>query len=144
MKKQEENQVYDSLLEKLSQLKKEMEDIRDKLKMARLDGDLSENADWKILNEKLESLQQQYFLFRGKLFIVKDRIEPEVLITFRLLETGEEKLVKLTDEWDADPTQGRISVTSPLGLALAKKEVGEITEVRTPERVYKIQIINIK
>jgi transcription elongation GreA/GreB family factor len=45
MKKQEENQVYDSLLGKLSQLKKEMEDIRDKLKMARLDGDLSENAD---------------------------------------------------------------------------------------------------
>ena len=144
MKKQEENQVYDSLLGKLSQLKKEMEDIRDKLKMARLDGDLSENADWKILNEKLENLQQQDFLLREKLFILKDRVESEILITFQLLETGEEKVVKLTEEWDADPTQGRISVTSPLGLALAKKQVGEIAEVQTPERVYKIQIINIK
>jgi hypothetical protein len=35
---------------------------------------------------------------REKLFVLKDRVESEILITFQLLETGEEKVVKLTEE----------------------------------------------
>ena len=129
------------LTEKLAKLKKEIEKVTEQLRMA--GGDISENADWKILNEKLENLQKKFFDESEKLFLTKDKSEPENLITYRLLEGGEEKKIKLT-QWTADPDQGRISTVSPLGLALMNKKVGEVSEVRTKEKTYKIQIISIK
>jgi transcription elongation GreA/GreB family factor len=89
-------------------------------------------------------LQAQYFFLENKLFLVKNKTETKTLITYRLLANGEQKEVELTEEWVADPNQGRISVTSPLGLALVNKKEGEISEVRTKENSYKIQIISIK
>jgi transcription elongation GreA/GreB family factor len=91
----------------------------------------------------LENLHRRFFLLKEKLLLTKYRIKPEVSITYRLLESGEEKSIKLS-QWATDPEQGRISMVSPLGLALVDKKVGEIGEVRTNRKVYKVQIIGIK
>lgn len=144
MNKSEKNEAYEILSQRLLELEKKIVVARNKLKMARLDGDRKENADWNILDEELESLQGQYFFLENKLFLVKNKTESKTLITYRLLANGEQKEVELTEEWVADPNQGRISITSPLGLALVNKKEGEISEVRTKENSYKIQIISIK
>ena len=45
MSKSKKNEAYDILSQRLLKLKEELVIVRSKLKMAQLDGDLSENAD---------------------------------------------------------------------------------------------------
>jgi len=133
-----------TIQEELQELEKTLSSLLENLKMASLDGDLSENYDWKILNEKREKLQRQIFelKLKKKILKMKDKTN-NAKITFQLLETGEKKTIELTDEWNVNPEQGKISTTSPLGLALVEKKPGEISEVKTRTRTYKVQIINI-
>ncbi|CAJ0824570.1 22171_t:CDS:2 [Entrophospora sp. SA101] len=124
--------------EKLRKLESEYSATKEKLKMYGLDGDFSENADWVLLEEKKNKLQTKIDLLKAKM--TETNQEDEKIITYRLLATGEEKTIKVTN-WEIDPFQGRISFTSPLGLALINKKVGEISEVQTNQQNYKIQIL---
>ena len=65
-------------------------------------------------------------------------------ITYQLLTTKEKKTIELTTQEEIDPARGVISPTSPLGLALTNKEVGQIVEVKTPHKTYQIKILQIK
>lgn len=70
--------------------------------------------------------------------------EDDKIITYRLLETGEQITVQLTSG-EADPDQGKISRVSPLGMALDNKKVGEITEVKIgSNEKYQIQIVKVE
>ena len=128
------------LQEKLQKLEKDYFSTREKLKMYGAK-DCSENSDWLLLNEKLIIYQTQIDLLKDKM--VEMNKEDDKIITYRLLETGEEKTVQLTNG-ETDPDQGKISRFSPLGKVLNNKKVGEITEVKTSQKKYKIQILVIK
>jgi hypothetical protein len=52
MSKSEKNRAYEILSKRLLELEKKIEVIRNKLKMARLDGDYKENADQQILEKE--------------------------------------------------------------------------------------------
>jgi transcription elongation GreA/GreB family factor len=56
---------------------------------------------------------------------------------------GEDKevCVELVEDWDADPLNGKISKSCPLGVALNGKMAGETTEVITSKGSYKVIII---
>ena len=69
--------------------------------------------------------------------------ENDKIITYRLLETGMEKTIQLTNG-ETDPDQGKISRISPLGMALSNKKIGEIAEVKLGQKKYQIQILNIE
>ena len=131
---------YIILQEKLQKLERDYLSTREKLKMYGAK-DCSENSDWLLLNEKLIICQTQIDLLKTKM--VEMKREDDKLITYLLLETGEEKTIQLTSG-EADPDQGRISRLSPLGMALNNKKMGEITEVKTTQKKYKIQILVIK
>jgi len=128
------------LQEKLQKLEKDYFSTREKLKLYGAK-DCSENSDWLLLNEKLIIYQTQIDLLKDKM--VEMNKEDDKIITYRLLETGEEKTVQLTNG-ETDPDQGKISRFSPLGKVLNNKKVGEITEVKTSQKKYKIQILVIK
>jgi len=128
------------LQEKLQKLEKDYFSTREKLKMYGAK-DCSENSDWLLLNEKLIIYQTQIDLLKDKM--VEMNKEDDKIITYRLLETGEEKTIQLTNG-ETDPDQGKISRLSPLGMALNNKKMGEITEVKTTQKKYKIQILVIK
>jgi transcription elongation GreA/GreB family factor len=69
--------------------------------------------------------------------------ENDKTITYKILETGEEITVRLTNgEVDAD--QGKISRISPVGVALNNKKAGEIVEVKSGQKKYQIQVLNVK
>ena len=131
---------YIILQEKLQKLEKDYFSTREKLKMYGAK-DCSENSDWLLLNEKLIIYQTQIDLLKDKM--VEMNKEDDKIITYCLLETGEEKTVQLTNG-ETDPDQGKISRFSPLGKVLNNKKVGEITEVKTSQKKYKIQILVIK
>jgi transcription elongation GreA/GreB family factor len=75
---------------------------------------------------------------------VEKNSRPDQIFTYRLLATGEQKTIRLTNEWEADPNQDCVSFTSPLGLALWNKKVGQIVEIQIGQKKYQIQIITIK
>ena len=131
---------YIILQEKLQKLERDYLSTREKLKMYGAK-DCSENSDWLLLNEKLIICQAQIDLLKKKMLEMNE--EDDKIITYCLLETGEEKTIQLTSG-EADPDQGRISRLSPLGMALNNKKMGEITEVKTTQKKYKIQILVIK
>jgi len=131
---------YIILQEKLQKLERDYLSTREKLKMYGAK-DCSENSDWLLLNEKLIIYQTQIDLLKDKM--VEMNKEDDKIITYCLLETGEEKTVQLTNG-ETDPDQGKISRFSPLGKVLNNKKVGEITEVKTSQKKYKIQILVIK
>ena len=134
----------DSCWKNEEELEKEIEEVREKLKLAALDGDISENADLMLLHEKLLSLsRKKYYLSLAKQEN-KRRGKFNLLVGYRIVETGEEREIMLTDKWSPDPEQNEISIDSPLGQALFEKKIDEISEVKTKTKPYKVQIINIK
>ncbi|CAJ0865784.1 13940_t:CDS:2 [Entrophospora sp. SA101] len=137
MEKKKNREGYLILQEKLRKLESDYLLTKEKLKIYGLDGDFSENADWVLLEEKKNNLQNKIDSLKVKMAEVNQ--EEEKVITYRLLATGEEKAIKITN-WESDPAQGKISPVSPLGMALVNKKVGEITEdlpKNSPEKVDK-------
>jgi len=136
MKKNNNSEKF-PLQDELSQLEKKFEQKILELKMARLNGDYKENLDQQLIEEKIDKLQDKINLLKIKKTTTKK------IVTYRILETGEAKTIELTNEQEPDHFQNRISATSPLGLALQNKQEGEISEVKTTQKSYKIQIISV-
>ena len=90
----------------------------------------------------LESEKYILLLAAGKDYSLNGYQEQQIGRDY-LKENGEEKTIQLTSG-EVDPDQGKISRASPLGMALNNQKVGEITEVTTSQKKYKIQILVIK
>lgn len=138
MKKKKNQEEYNALSEKLKKLESLYSSTVEKLKIYGYK-DSSENSDWIALNEKLAICWSQINSLKVKL--AKKSQESDKIITYRLLETSEEKSVQLTNG-ETDANQGKISAISPLGIALNDKKVGEISEVKV-NPPYKVKIISI-
>jgi transcription elongation factor GreA len=59
-----------------------------------------------------------------------ERVVFGATVTILDIETGDEKTYRIVGEYEADLTQGSISITSPLARALIGREVGD--EVQVP------------
>ena len=122
------------------------------IQRARELGDLSENAEYSaakerqsLVNARLEQLQKRMAELSmidmtkiphgvaglGSTVIVYD-INKEEEIQFRLVTTEEANL-----------TKGSISTTSPIGRALMGKRTGDVTEIRTPGGVRKMEVLKL-
>jgi len=116
---------------------------------ARAHGDLSENAEYHTAKEK------QGFI-EGKICELEDKISRAEIIdisqvrgeqvkygaSIKLLDedTNNEIIYKIVSEYEADVSNGMISIISPLAKALIGKKVDESLEFNTPKgiRYYKI------
>jgi len=137
-KKNKEN--YLILQKKLKGLEEKLFNIIEKLKMYGYK-DSSENSDWTFYDEERLKCQSEINLLNSKMAGMSQ--DDDKTITYKILETGEEVTVRLTNgEVEAD--QGKISQTSPVGMALSNKKVGEIGEVITEQKRYKVQILRIE
>ncbi len=123
----------------------EIADARDK-------GDLSENAEYHAAKEEQSMLEY-------KIAQLKDTLSKARLIDESLLDTSKVlalSIVKIRNidnkmEFDytlvadavSDLSQGKLSVSSPIGHGLLGKEVGDIAEIETPSGVVKFEIVSI-
>jgi len=141
MKKKKENQEgYAILQEKLKKFESDYLATKERLKIYGYK-DSSENADWTTLSEKLIIYQSQINFLKTKMAEMSR--EGDKVVTYRLLETGEEKIVQLTNG-ETDPDQGKISRVSTLGMALNNKKVGEIVEVKIGQESYQVKILRVE
>ncbi len=144
---------YDKLKKELHTMKTEgRKEIAEAIAEARSKGDLSENAEYDaakdaqgFLEMKISELEKT--LANAEILNEKDldTSEVRVLCKVKLLNMKVQKEVeyKLVSESEADVSQGKISVTSPIGKGLLGYKVGEIAEVQTPAGVIKFKILDI-
>lgn len=129
----------------LEELKKELSELVDvkrphlvdRLSVARSMGDLSENNDYQDAKEELAFTD-------GRISELENLVQNAQIAnpaTAGSIDVGHKVTVKVNSaqavfhivgEWEADPTQKKISPSSPLGQALMGKKVGERVEVAAP------------
>ena len=117
------------------------QEIAQKIKEAREQGDLSENAEYDAAKDEqgkiedriaeLEELLNNAEIISGTFVKAKD------------LETGETVEYKVVGSSQADSLNFMISDESPVGRALKDSKKGETVKVDTPAGVLKFKIIDI-
>lgn len=129
---------------------KKRPEILTRLTDARDQGDLSENAEYTAAKDELsfidgrideiEEILKQATVVSGQ-SNGKKSVDIGSIVTVHIGDKKEEFTV--VGEWEADPTQKKISHESPLGKALMGKHVGEILEVEAPAGKVKYTIVSI-
>lgn len=120
---------------------------------AREKGDLKENAEYDAAKEAQGILEAKIKHLEG--IIANARILDEsnidtskvsilTRVTLINLNTKKNVTYKIVSEKEADPKQGKISVTSPIGHSLLGKTVGEEVNVQVPAGVLKFKIEKIE
>jgi transcription elongation factor GreA len=122
------------------------------LEEARAHGDLSENAEYEAAKARQELVQVRISQIGGRireLSMYTIASIPEGVaaygsrVTVEDLEEGEEIIYNLVFPEEAEVSQGRISLGSPLGRALLNRTVGDEIEVQTPKGKRRYQIVEL-
>ncbi|MBI5883956.1 MAG: transcription elongation factor GreA [Elusimicrobia bacterium] len=137
-------------------LLKEIEELRERKKVlsfeigeAREKGDISENAEYHSAKERLGEVLRRMANAQTKLANAKlieevkgaaDTVAIGMKVTLQDKATNDEITYTLVGSEDSDPTEGKISVYSPMAQGLLGKKQGEEAEVTLPagKRVFKI------
>lgn len=141
---------YSLLQKEVVDLERTRREIAEKLGLAGFDSDLSENGDFWALLEKLEKTtkkisEKNSLLERADICQKNDNkslVGLGSIVTYKILNTGEEKTVEITDTVEANPPQ-KISLYSPLGESLSGKKVGDIFD-KPGKNKSQTQILAIK
>lgn len=120
---------------------------------ARSHGDISENAEYDAakdaqgLNEK-RVIDLEDKLSRAQILDNKNIPKDEVLIgatvTLKDLDTNEELRYTLVSEAEADYSEGKVSISSPVGKGLLNHRENEVVEIEIPAGVLKYKILKIE
>lgn len=143
---------YEKLKKELEQLKTEdRHRIAENIREAKSHGDLRENAMYheaKLNQKRLESriAELEKALQVAKIVDTENAVGASLGTTLKLQdeEWGDIFSVTLAGAYEADPDNGRISVTSPLGAALMGKKEGDEVEVDAPTGKQKYLIIDVE
>jgi transcription elongation factor GreA len=119
---------------------------------AREHGDITENSEY------LAAKERQAFI-EGRMAELEDKISRADVIDISKLsgddvkfgatvkladeDTDEEATYQIVGEVEADISQGRLSITSPLARALIGKSTGDSVEVDTPRGAKSYEIITV-
>jgi transcription elongation factor GreB len=116
-------------------------------------GDRSENAAYIYGKKRLREIDSRLRYLRRKVDSVTpvdlaslphtDHIRFGAIVTVER-EDGETFTWRLVDKEESDPKRGRISIQSPVGLALQRKEEGDVIEVKTPSGPTEYEILQVR
>ncbi|MFP6640649.1 MAG: transcription elongation factor GreA [Myxococcota bacterium] len=116
-------------------------------------GDLSENAEYHAAKERQSHIVGQIASLEDKLARAQvidppdrppDNVQFGVTVLLSDSDSGEEITYTIVGDDEANPNQGRISLSSPVARALINKKVDETVIVRAPKGDRKLEILEIK
>lgn len=128
-------------------------DVAAKIKEARGQGDLSENAEYDAAKEEQAEIEARIItlekMLRNAEVIDEEEINTGIVSIGNKIklydEDFEEEVVyTIVGSAEADPELGKISNESPLGISLLGRKVGDIAEVEAPDGVLKFKILEIQ
>lgn len=139
--------------EELQELKvNKRKEVAQKIKEAREQGDLSENAEYdaakdeqRDIEARIEELEK---ILKNAEVVVEDEVDlDKINIGCRVrildLEFNEELDYKIVGSTEANSLKGKISNESPVGHALIGKKVGDMVEVETQAGILKYKVLDI-
>ena len=146
--------------EGLKKLEDELQDLKvnqrrkiaQKIKEAREQGDLSENAEYDAAKDEQRDIearieQIEKILKNAEVVLDEeidlDKISIGCLVRVLDVEYDEEEEYKLVGSSEASSLQNKISNESPFGQALIGAKVGDIVEVEAPAGVIKYKVLSI-
>ena len=128
-------------------------EVAEKIKEARGQGDLSENAEYDSAKEEQAEIEARIVVIEKMLRNVEvideeavsnDRVSLGSVVKLFDVDMDEEIEYKIVGPAEADPGQGRISNESPLGRELLNQGVGKTVEIEAPDGMIEFKILEIK
>jgi transcription elongation factor GreB len=115
-------------------------------------GDRSENADYKEGKRRLREIDRRLRFLERRLAYAevvdasaqkqRDRVFFGATVTY-VTERDEERTVTIVGVDEADMVEGKVSIGSPVALALLRARVGDEVKVRTPRGVETLEVLQI-
>lgn len=136
--------------EELEQLKTvKRREVAQAIQIAKEQGDLSENAEYVEAKEAQGLLEQRIADLENSLKsaeVIQKESGDIVCVgdSVTLKINGGEVIYTLVGPNEADPSTGKISNESPLGIALIGKREGEKTYVKTPTGNKEVKIVKVR
>ena len=128
-------------------------EVAQKIKEAREQGDLSENAEYDAAKEEQRDIElriEEIDKILKNAEVVDDNdgdssvINVGCTVTIKDLEFNEEMEYKIVGSTEADSLKGKSSNESPVGKALIGAQKGETVEVETPAGIIKYEILDVR
>lgn len=112
-------------------------------------GDLTENSEYASAKQDLVFIdgriaELEEILHGAKIITSHPKGLVDVGCKVTIHMNGKRDVFHLVGEWEADPSNKKISHSSPLGKALMGKKVGETVEVEAPAGKILYKIISIE
>ena len=142
---------YEDELQNLKVFKRK--EVAQKIKEARKQGNLSENAEYdaakdeqRDIEARIEELEK---LLKNAEVVVEDEIDLDKInvgckVKVRDLEFDEDMEFSIVGSTEANSLQNKISNESPVGQALIGKKVGDIVDVETQMGTIQYQVLEIQ
>lgn len=147
--------------EGLQKLENELQDLKvvkrkevaQKIKEAREQGDLSENAEYDAAKDEQRDIEARIEeiekILKNAEVVVEDEVDLDKIsvgCAVRILdcEYDEELEYKIVGSTEANSLRGKISNESPVGRALLGAKVGDIVEVETQAGVLSYKVLEIQ
>ena len=142
---------YEDELQDLKVVKRR--EVAQKIKEAREQGDLSENAEYdaakdeqRDIEARIEELEK---ILKNAEVVDEDEVDLgriNIGCQFKILdlEYNDELSYKIVGSTEANSLKGKISNESPVGKALIGAQVGDVITVETPAGAFKYQVLEIQ
>lgn len=128
-------------------------EIAQKIKEAREQGDLSENAEYDAAKDEQRDIELRIeeiekILKNAEVFLEED-VAGDVVslgstVTIKDLEYNDEFVYKIVGSTEADSLDGKISNESPVGRALIGSKKGTTVTVETPAGELKYKVVKVE
>ena len=129
------------------------QEVAEKIREAREQGDLSENAEYdaakdeqRDIEARIEELEK---ILKNAEVVVEDEVDLDKInigcvVKIKDMELKQEMTYKIVGSTEANSLKGFISNESPLGLALIGKKKDDMVEVESPSGMIQYKIISFE
>ena len=144
---------YQKLYDELEELKVERVKIAKAIHEARMQGDISENAEYDAAKEAQAHNGARISEAEGKLAKVRiiedekipsDKIFIGAIVTLKDLDSDEKLQYMMVSPEEASYEENKISIFSPIGKAMMGHAKGEKLNIKVPAGVLKYEILKIE
>lgn len=102
-------------------------------------GDLSENSLYHAAKIRLRSIDYQLRKISDQIKLAQIVRAQKVLVE----REGQQIEYQIVGDFEANPSQNKISANSPIGNSLLNKKPGDTAKIQTPKGKLKLKILNV-
>ena len=129
------------------------QEVAQKIKEAREQGDLSENAEYDAAKDEQRDIEARIEeiekILKNVEVVVEDEVDVDKInvgckVKVYDFEYDEEIELRIVGSTEANSLQGKISNESPVGKQLIGRKAGDVVEVEMPVGVMKYKVLEIE